>query len=802
MFGCKTQGIDDPEDKTAPAEVNNLTATAGNGQATLNWLPPGDSDYAGVKITAAGISEIAVAKDTISKIITGLTNGTEYTFTVQTVDTTGNVSKGITVKATPSAPIIPPSDTTPPAEVASLTATAGNGIVTLNWVDPSDVDFTNVEISLNGVVSSNVVKGTQTKVISSLVNDTEYTFTVKTIDTSSNMSAGKTIKATPSVATDTTPPSNVTSLTAAAGDGQVVLTWNEPSESDFAKVSISGTGFTTVEVSKGITSQTITGLANSTLYTFTVKSIDTNGNISSGVSKDATPVAGIPTTYTVTFHSNGGSTVSTITGVTTGSKITQPGNPTQTGYTFVAWYKEFGLTSTWDFGTDTVTSNTDLYAKWTVNTYAVTFVYDNGSSNTEQSTNYNTTLLSLPSPTKTGYTFDGWWTVSGGTGDKFTTSSKVTGNITVYAKWIADQYVVTFDSQSATTEANPTTKTVTVPSTTVGSLPTAPTKTGYTFGGWWTETNGGGTEFIASTTVSGNITVHAKWIAKSSNADLHSLSLTGATLNETFSAGTTSYTSNIANSVSSITINATVEDTGKASLIGTGTVSPSVGANTFNVVVTAENGTTKTYTIVVTRAIAATSGNIYYTAGNNNIYKKPTSGGESYVTAVNVPVSISADASDNLYYIISGNDSKVYKIASGGGETQIALTNDPIAISVDASGNIYYITSGSNNIYKKPTSGGEITATTVTINPLSISVDASGNIYYTAGNNNIYKKPTSGGESYVTAVNVPVSISVDTSDNLYYIISSIYDSRVYKIASGGGETQIALANDPTAISIR
>jgi uncharacterized repeat protein (TIGR02543 family) len=409
VLGCKTPQTDDPVDTTAPAEVTSLTATAGNGQATINWLPPGDSDFSGVKITAAGISEIAVTKDTISKIITGLTNGTEYTFTVQTVDTTGNVSKGTTVKVTPSAPVTP-TDTTAPAEVTSLTTTAGNGTVALNWVDPGDTDFASVEISLNGVVSTSVAKGIQTKVIPSLTNGTEYTFTVKTVDTNSNVSAGKTIKATPSAAPDTTPPSNVTGLTATAGDGQVVLTWNEPSESDFAKVSISGTGFTTVEVSKGTTSKTITGLTNSTLYTFTVKSIDTTGNISSGISKDATPIAGTPTTYTVTFHSNGGSTVSTITGVTTGSTITQPGNPTQTGYTFVAWYKEFGLTNAWNFGTDIVTSNVDLYAKWTVNSYTVTFVYDNGTGNTVQSVNYNATPTSLPSPTKLGNSFGGWWT--------------------------------------------------------------------------------------------------------------------------------------------------------------------------------------------------------------------------------------------------------------------------------------------------------------------------------------------------------------------------------------------------------
>ncbi len=74
-------------------------------------------------------------------------------------------------------------------------------------------------------------------------------------------------------------------------------------------------------------------------------------------------------------------------------------------------------------------------------------------------------------------------------------------------------YTVTFDSQSATTAADPGTKTVTLPATTVVTLPTAPKYTDKTFGGWWTSTNGGGTEFTAATTVTASLTVYAKWTA-------------------------------------------------------------------------------------------------------------------------------------------------------------------------------------------------------------------------------------------------------------------------------------------------
>lgn len=74
----------------------------------------------------------------------------------------------------------------------------------------------------------------------------------------------------------------------------------------------------------------------------------------------------------------------------------------------------------------------------------------------------------------------------------------------------ARTYTVTFDSQGATVEADPTSITVT-PGQTVGSLPTEPTRTDYIFDGWYTEIDGGGTEFTASTIVNANITVYAKW---------------------------------------------------------------------------------------------------------------------------------------------------------------------------------------------------------------------------------------------------------------------------------------------------
>jgi len=66
-------------------------------------------------------------------------------------------------------------------------------------------------------------------------------------------------------------------------------------------------------------------------------------------------------TYTVTFN---GSYIGSQT-VEQGGLVIEPTAPTRAGYTFGGWYKESGCINSWDFATDTVTSNVTLYAKWT-----------------------------------------------------------------------------------------------------------------------------------------------------------------------------------------------------------------------------------------------------------------------------------------------------------------------------------------------------------------------------------------------------------------------------------------------------
>jgi uncharacterized repeat protein (TIGR02543 family) len=102
-------------------------------------------------------------------------------------------------------------------------------------------------------------------------------------------------------------------------------------------------------------------------------------------------------------------------------------------------------------------------------------------------------------PTRSGgYTFSGWYTDRNGQGTQFYSSTPVTGDITVYAWWTpysSFYYVVLFDADGG----NPSTQTRTIGSGSsvgYGNMPSEPTRSGeYTFGGWYTDRNGGGTQF-------------------------------------------------------------------------------------------------------------------------------------------------------------------------------------------------------------------------------------------------------------------------------------------------------------------
>ena len=208
-------------------------------------------------------------------------------------------------------------------------------------------------------------------------------------------------------------------------------------------------------------------------------------------------------TYTVSFDANGGTGVGSSSTVTYGSEYNLP-TPTKTGYTFAGWYigqNRIASTGTWSF-----TSNYDLVAAWTPNTYTITFDANGGTvSSSSMSATYNA-AYTLPTPTRSGYTFAGWYNnntnVTNGTWT-------YTSNITLTARWTANRYTITLNANGGTVSSS----TVSVTYDQAFTLP-APTRVGYTFNGWYN----GNTKVESGTWRSAsNLTLTASWTANSYN---------------------------------------------------------------------------------------------------------------------------------------------------------------------------------------------------------------------------------------------------------------------------------------------
>ena len=208
--------------------------------------------------------------------------------------------------------------------------------------------------------------------------------------------------------------------------------------------------------------------------------------------------------YTVTFNSYGGTPVPPAQEVEYGLTATKPDDPTLKGYTFAFWYlgdDEQNATA-YDFNTP-VTENITLTAKWNINKYTVTFnSYGGTPVPPAQEVEYGLTATKpATAPTKTGYTFDGWYLGD----EKYDFSDAVEQNITLYANWKKNIYTVTY-TDGVDGEEVFADQTYRVPfEDTTPAFKGNPTRDGYVFDGW---------KPAFSDTVTGNVTYVAQWTAR------------------------------------------------------------------------------------------------------------------------------------------------------------------------------------------------------------------------------------------------------------------------------------------------
>ncbi|SMP65425.1 Listeria/Bacterioides repeat-containing protein [Sphaerochaeta associata] len=243
--------------------------------------------------------------------------------------------------------------------------------------------------------------------------------------------------------------------------------------------------------------------------------------------------------YTVTYDANEATAGSVPASQTKLHDIdlavsTNSGNLLKAGYTFSGWNTKADGSGK-DYSGDSlfsVNAATTLYAKWLAGTYTINYDANGATSGTvptNQTKTYNVDQIvfgNIGNLTRAGYNFSSWNTKADGSGDNYTGGLllSINGDTTLYAKWVADTYTVTYNDNDATGGYIPLVQVKThgidleVRSNT-GDL----VRTGYSFGGWNTQSNGSGTDYPAGSSFSTNsaTTLYAKWVADSYSITYH-----------------------------------------------------------------------------------------------------------------------------------------------------------------------------------------------------------------------------------------------------------------------------------------
>lgn len=315
-FGCKSEivYVDTKADETAPANVTELTAQAKDSRILLTWQDAADSDVYGYEVIYSGTKPInrvvLPAIDTTSMLvppkaegtyINGLTNGTEYTFTVKTVDTSGNKSEGVTVKGTPVA-----GETLKIALTASVpqengyTGNKSNTKVTVTAKITTASKVKKVVWKNNGsLIAKKLLADENAAAATATEDNAVWTFDITATDESANGSytvaaideAGREEAEQITIDNfDFTPPAKVkvTSADYSSEKSSIIINWTEPGDADYHLVDIT---FTTndginnsepsqaITVNKGTLSKTFSGIdGGKAYYTYTFVTYDELGN--------------------------------------------------------------------------------------------------------------------------------------------------------------------------------------------------------------------------------------------------------------------------------------------------------------------------------------------------------------------------------------------------------------------------------------------------------------------------------------------------------------------------------------------
>lgn len=414
--------------------------------------------------------------------------------------------------------------------ISAFAVTGGAGSATYTYTVTNDDPTITLSISYSGQATGSFTPGVSGSVRTGLAAGT-YNFVL----TATNSVSGNSYFVTSTVANvvvtaPLTAPENtlapaVTPVTGTAGVTTYTTTngtWTgNPTPTFTYQWQYNDQGSLWVSMS-GATSATFSPTANFFTTEARVSPIRcrvtaTNSQAPSGVAVTSNEVVVSRPVYVVTYDyqsATGGNGTASVN-VTQGNSTTLP-TPTRTNYTFGGWYTAItGGTFIGNGGLAyTPTASITLYARWTAINWTVSWDANGGTVSPTSNTGIQGSTVTAPTPTRTNFTFLYWRdTLSAASylnqlsaGGTWTQSQ----TITFFAWWQQITYVVTYNANSGT--VSPASATVNAGSST--TLPT-PTRSGFTFNGWYTAASGGTLVGAAagSYTPTAAITLYAQWTA-------------------------------------------------------------------------------------------------------------------------------------------------------------------------------------------------------------------------------------------------------------------------------------------------
>ena len=298
FMGCysevETQSGNNTSDKTAPADVTDLTATNKGASVLLTWTDATDEDIYGYEVTwnnnapinrsaAMESNSMMVAPGAKGCYISNLTNGTEYAFTVKSVDTSGNKSAGVTKTITPS--IIEKSPLAITLTANTTSKTSQDVVISVNATTYNASEVKKIAYKEGTLADiESVLSGTDISTTKEITATENTTFTVAVTDT-----AGRRELAFVTVNNiDKTAPTQVANVIQiySRNNNAITLSWTNPADKDFAGTEIvygktDSEETTTLTFDKNTTSATIKNIADDdSEYTIAIKTKDDVGNLS------------------------------------------------------------------------------------------------------------------------------------------------------------------------------------------------------------------------------------------------------------------------------------------------------------------------------------------------------------------------------------------------------------------------------------------------------------------------------------------------------------------------------------------